>query len=78
MQVEWERSQKGTKYGTPYEVLEGSFRWLVSTCIVSKTLRSKNAMSGMTRMPQVFLNRSDQAYGSRLCCAKQQNKSVWW
>ena len=27
MQVDWEKSEKGTKYGTQYEVLEGSFRW---------------------------------------------------
>ena len=27
MQVEWTKSEKGTKYGTQYEVLEGSFRW---------------------------------------------------
>jgi len=26
LQVEWSKSQKGTKYGTQYEMLEGSFR----------------------------------------------------
>ena len=26
LQVEWSKSQKGTKYGTQYELLEGSFR----------------------------------------------------
>ena len=33
MQVDWEKSEKGTKYGTQYEVLEGSFRWSQSTIL---------------------------------------------
>lgn len=36
MQVEWTKSEKGTKYGTKYEVLEGSFRWS-QTIICSMT-----------------------------------------
>ena len=36
MQVEWTKSKKGTKYGTKYEVLEGSFRWS-QTIICSMT-----------------------------------------
>ena len=36
MQVDWEKSEKGTKYGTQYEVLEGSFRWRHTIiCIIS-------------------------------------------
>ena len=43
MQVDWTKSEKGTKYGTHYEVLEGSFRWSQTIiCTISLPYHGKH------------------------------------